>query len=93
MFSAIFILVILTASKRAGTLAAVVIPLTLLAIHFATATLSGASVNPARSIGSALVGGDLGALWIYLVGPVVGGILGWAVFRTVESGAEPVNAA
>ena len=28
-------------------------------IHFASATLSGASVNPARSIGSALVGGDL----------------------------------
>ena len=27
-------------------------------IHFATATLSGASVNPARSIGSAVVGGD-----------------------------------
>ena len=92
VFSAIFILVILTASKRAGSLAAVVIPLTLLAIHFATATLSGASVNPARSIGSALVGGDMGALWIYLVGPIVGGIIGWAVFRTVESGAEPVNA-
>ena len=88
-FSAIFLVVILTASKRAGTLAAIVIPLTLLAIHFAIATLSGASVNPARSLGSALVGGDLAGIWIYIVGPVVGGIIGWGVFRVMERGTEP----
>jgi aquaporin Z len=86
-FTAIFILVILTASKHAGALAAVVIPLTLLAIHFATATLSGASVNPARSIGSAVIGGDLSALWIYLVGPIVGGIIGWGIYRVMEGDA------
>jgi aquaporin Z len=86
-FTAIFILVILTASKRAAALAAVVIPLTLLAIHFATATLSGASVNPARSIGSAVIGGDLSALWIYLVGPIVGGIIGWGIYRVMEGDA------
>ena len=88
-FSAIFLVVILTASKRAGALAAIVIPLTLLAIHFAIATLSGASVNPARSLGSALVGGDLAGIWIYIVGPVVGGIIGWGVFRVMERGTEP----
>ena len=49
------------ATKHAPSLAALAIPLTLVAIHFASATLSGASVNPARSIGSALVGGDLSA--------------------------------
>jgi aquaporin Z len=92
VFSAIFILVILTASKRAGVLAPIVIPLTLVAIHFAIATLSGASVNPARSIGSALVGGDLTGLWIYLVGPIVGGIIGWGVYRVVEMGPAPDTA-
>ncbi len=84
VFTAIFLVVILTASKRAGNLAPIIIPLALVAIHFAIATLSGASVNPARSIGSAVVGGDLTALWIYLVGPIVGGIIGWGIFRLME---------
>ncbi len=63
-----------------------------MAIHFAIATLSGSSVNPARSIGSALIGGDVGGLWIYLVGPVVGGIIGWGVYR-VAAAEEDVPAA
>ena len=60
------------------------IALTLVAIHFAIATLSGSSVNPARSIGSALVGGDLSQLWIYIVGPIVGGVLGYGIFRVID---------
>lgn len=84
LLTAAFLLVILTATKRSPSLAPLAIPLTLVAIHFAAAPLSGASVNPARSIGSALAGGDLGALWIYLVGPLAGGALGWAVFRVLD---------
>jgi aquaporin Z len=92
VFTAAFLTVILTATKRAPAIAALAIPLTLVAIHFADATLSGASVNPARSIGSAVVGGDLSALWIYLVGPVIGGILGWGIWRVVDGGAEDAPA-
>ncbi len=88
IFTAGFLAVILTATKRAPSLAPLAIPLTLVAIHFASATLSGASVNPARSIGSAVVGGDISALWIYLVGPIVGAVLGWAVYRAVDGGGE-----
>jgi len=87
VFTAIFLVVILTASKRAPALAALAIPFTLVAIHFGIATLTGSSVNPARSIGSAVVGGDLNALWIYIVGPVVGGIVAWEIFRVTELGA------
>lgn len=88
--TAAFLTVILTATKRAPQVAGLVIPLTLVAIHFASATLSGASVNPARSLGSAIVGGDLSKIWIYIVGPVVGGILGWVAWRAVDGGAaEP----
>ncbi len=89
VFTAIFLVVILTTSKRAGSLAAIFIPLTLVAIHFAIATLSGSSVNPARSIGSAVVGGDLSSLWIYLVGPTIGGIIGFGVFRLMERSEPP----
>ena len=85
-----FVLVILTSTKRAPQLAPLAIPLTLVAIHFAAAPLSGASVNPVRSLGSALVGGDLTGLWIYIVAPVVGSIVGWGIFRVVDGGAEVV---
>jgi aquaporin Z len=83
-----FIAVILASTKRAPALAALAIPLSLVAIHFATATLSGASVNPARSLGSALVGGDVSAIWIYIVGPVAGAVLGWLAWKLVDGGAE-----
>ncbi len=92
VFTAGFIGVILAATKRAPALAALAIPLSLVAIHFATATLSGASVNPARSIGSAVVGGDLGSLWIYLVAPIVGAILGWAAYIVIDHGEEEAAA-
>lgn len=91
VFTAGFLAVILASTKRAPALAPLAIPLTLVAIHFATASLSGASVNPARSIGSALIGGDLGALWIYLVGPIAGAVLGWAVWRVVDGGADAID--
>jgi aquaporin Z len=76
-----FLVVILASTRHTPALAPLAIALTLVSIHFASATLSGASVNPARSIGSALVGGDYAALWIYLVGPIVGGIIGVLVYR------------
>ncbi len=39
------------------------------------APLSGASMNPARTLGPNLVGGDLGPYWVYAVGPVLGAAL------------------
>jgi len=92
VFTAGFIGVILASTKRAPALAALAIPLSLVAIHFATATLSGASVNPARSIGSAVVGGDLGSLWIYLVAPIVGAVIGWAAYLVVDHGGDEAAA-
>jgi len=93
-FTAFFLLVILASTKRAPALAALAIPLTLVAIHFGIATLSGSSVNPARSIGSAVVGGDLSHIWIYIVGPILGGIIGWGLWRLIGGGEdEPASAA
>ena len=83
VFTAIFVAVILTVTKLDPDKAFVVIPLTLVAIHLALVPITGSSVNPARSIASAVIGGDLGSLWIYIVGPVVGAIGGWAVFRAL----------
>jgi aquaporin Z len=87
-----FIAVILAATRRAPALAALAIPLTLVAIHFGIASVTGASVNPARSIGSAVVGGDVSQLWIYIVGPIVGGVIGWGAWKLMDGGAEAAAA-
>ena len=80
-----FILAILAVTKKAPQIAGLVIPFSLIAIHFGLATISGASVNPARSIGSAVVGGDLSSIWIYIVGPVVGAVVAWVVWKVIAN--------
>jgi aquaporin Z len=88
VLTAIFLLVILTVTKRAPGQAAFAIPLTLTVIHFAGIPFSGASVNPARSLAPALVGGTLDAnILVWIVGPIVGAAIGWAVFRALDDPA------
>jgi aquaporin Z len=54
--------------------------------------VSGASMNPARSMGPALVSGDLGTVWIYCAGPVAGGLLAvalaWALRGSPSAAAD-----
>lgn len=87
--SAVFLLVILTVTRRSAGQAPFAIALTLTVIHFAGIPFSGASVNPARSIGPALVGGVLdGTIVVYLVGPLLGAALGWALYRALGEGRD-----
>jgi aquaporin Z len=80
--------VILTVTKRAPNLAAFALLLTLTAIHFAGIPFSGASVNPARSVAPALVGGTLDAnILVWIFGPLVGAAIGWGVYRSPEDGS------
>jgi MIP family channel proteins len=43
--------------------------------------LTGASMNPARSLGPALINGDVAEVWIYVVGPMVGAVLGALAYQ------------
>ncbi|MGH2604006.1 MAG: aquaporin, partial [Dehalococcoidia bacterium] len=74
----------LTVTKKAPNQAAFAIPLTLLVIHLALVPFTGSSVNPARSIASAVVGGDISGIWIYLVGPALGAVIGWGMVRALD---------
>ncbi|MEA2607858.1 MAG: aquaporin [Chloroflexota bacterium] len=93
VLTAMFLLVILTASKHASALAPLAIPLTLAGIHFAAVPFTGASFNPARSLAPALLGGDLSKLWIYLVAPIVGAIIAALIFRALDRIPVPASAA
>lgn len=81
LLTAIFVAVILHSSRseRVQGTALLAIPLALVAVHLAAIPVSGASVNPARSFGPALIGGEWGDFWVYLVGPLAGGAVGAAV--------------
>jgi aquaporin Z len=85
----IFVLVILAVTKTALTAAGFVIPLVLVAVHLAGIPFSGSSVNPARSFGPALIAGDLGNVWIYLVAPLAGGAIAWVLWRMFGGDEAP----
>jgi glycerol uptake facilitator-like aquaporin len=46
--------------------------------------VTGASMNPARSLGPALVSGEWRSFWVYLVGPLVGAALGAFAYQGVR---------
>jgi len=83
----IFVLTILgvTSDKTKAGVAGIVIGLTLTFVHIVGISITGTSVNPARSIGPALfAGGDaLGDLWVFIVAPLVGAVLAAMVFKYI----------
>lgn len=91
VLTAIFVAVILTVSRKSPQQAVLVIPFTFVAIQFAAMHVSGASVNPVRSLSPAVVSGTYNALWVYLAGPLLGGVLGWGVYRILTPPDDEVS--
>jgi aquaporin Z len=82
VLTTIFVIVILTTTKLAGGKAGILIALALTVAHFGGIPFSGASLNPARTLGPAIVTGTYTDIWVWIIGPIVGGLIGWAIYRT-----------
>lgn len=66
-------------TRLVGHNAALAVGATIALAGLFSSPVSGASMNPARSLGPALVGADMSTLWIYLVGPLLGALLATAI--------------
>ncbi|MGD0606100.1 MAG: aquaporin [Streptosporangiaceae bacterium] len=85
VLTAIFVFVILRVTSATGNAAtaAIAIGLTLTVVHLVGIPITGTSVNPARSLGPALVVGGkaLSQVWLFIVAPLIGGALAAGLHR------------
>ena len=78
------ILAVATDTRAVGEAAAIAIGGTIGLDAMFGGPVSGASMNPMRSLAPALVSGDLHALWLYLVAPVAGASVGGLAYQFVR---------
>ena len=72
---------------RGGNVAPLAIGLTLTFCILMGGPLTGASLNPARTIGPAIAAGIFSDIWLYIVGPVLGGILAALLYNAKLKGS------
>ena len=78
------IMAVATDTRAVGEAAAIAIGGTIGLDAMFGGPISGASMNPMRSLGPALVSGDLHALWIYLTAPLIGAAAGAVLYQYVR---------
>lgn len=90
IFTCVFVLVVLGATSKTNgatnNFAGLAIGLALVLVHLVCIRYTGTSVNPARSIGPAIFQGGtaLTNLWIFIVGPFIGGALAALIWKVIE---------
>ncbi len=88
----VFVLAILgvTSKTENGSVAGIVIGLSLTLVHILGIHFTGTSVNPARSFGPALLAGgeSLSCVWVFIVAPLAGGALAALVYKFLASGKK-----
>ena len=94
-FTAIFVFIIASTSRLSMPvgLTGVTVGLTLTVIHLISIPIDNTSVNPARSLSTAVFQGTwaLHQLWVFIVFPIVGGILGAAAWRTLRPSSDEMT--
>jgi aquaporin Z len=84
----VFVLVVFgsTSDKAPKGFAGLSIGLGLVLVHLVGIPITGTSVNPARSLGPALIVGGtaLSQLWLFLIAPIIGGLLAAGIWRLIK---------
>jgi MIP family channel proteins len=88
-FLMLVIMAVATDTRAVGDAAAIAIGGTVGLNAMFGGPITGASMNPARSLGPAIIAGDLHAIWIYLLAPLVGASLAAVVYTFVRG--EPLR--
>ena len=89
-FVFVFAILGVTSKIQNGAVSGIVIGLSLTLVHILGIGLTGTSVNPARSFGPALIkGGEaLANVWVFIVAPLVGGVLAALAYRALAGKKE-----
>lgn len=80
-----------TDERAVGHVAGIAVGMTITLNVFIAGPISGASMNPARSIGPALVRHVYKGLWVYVVGPIVGTLAGAFVYNLMRATDKPLS--
>jgi len=80
-----------TDNRAIGELAGIAVGMTILLNVFVAGPVTGASMNPARSIGPAIVMRKYDGLWIYVAGPIAGTILGGGAYNLIRFTDKPLR--
>ncbi|KAG5236816.1 hypothetical protein OIU78_004795 [Salix suchowensis] len=80
-----------TDNRAIGELAGIAVGMTIMLNVFVAGPVSGASMNPARSLGPAIVMRKFKGIWVYLVAPPIGTILGALCYNLIRFTDKPLR--
>ncbi|GAA0174606.1 hypothetical protein LIER_41748 [Lithospermum erythrorhizon] len=90
-FSMMFVtMAVATDSKAIGNLGGVAVGSAVCITSVLAGPVSGGSMNPARTIGPAIASNNYHGLWVYIVGPVCGTLLGANSYNFIRATEKPV---
>ncbi|HEX4992238.1 MAG TPA: MIP/aquaporin family protein, partial [Rubrobacteraceae bacterium] len=88
-FILVFVVMAVATDERApAAIAPIAVGFALAVGVFIAGPVTGGSVNPARSLGPMVVAGDLTSAWLYVLGPIIGGVLGALLYARFMAQTE-----
>ncbi|KAL7104678.1 hypothetical protein ACP275_08G261300 [Erythranthe tilingii] len=94
-FTTFFLLFVITAvatdTRAVGELAGVAIGATVMLDVLLAGPSTGASMNPARSLGPAIAAGNYKSIWIYIVAPTLGAVSGATTYSLIRQDEPPLH--